>query len=138
MRSVRPTLVRVDPGSDHAREFQSLAAAIDPFARKILEAEDPWDGQQTAAYICGSLLDDVVWVPSEGRLYIVWAELSDLYDTGKTPIPEAFAVLRQAAADWLARPGALTAEFIEAWSERTQTASDYLFDRDGSFWNPQG
>ncbi|AEI11046.1 hypothetical protein [Cellulomonas gilvus] len=120
---------------DEARETQFLATAIDPLARKILDATDPWDAYDTAGRILGSLVDDIHWLPHGGNLYTVWAELIDLFETGETPIPAALAVLRQAATDWLGRPVALTTEFIETWSERTQMAANDLFDRDGTFWS---
>jgi hypothetical protein len=77
------------------------------------------------------------WLPHGGDLYATWAELTDLYETGKTPISDAHVTLREAATEWLTRAGDRTEASIEAWSEHTRTTVTSLFDRDGTFWGPK-
>ena len=114
-----------------------MAAAIDPFARQILDAVEPWDAYHAANGIPGSLVDALESLPHGGSLYRAWAELTDLFESGTTPVSDAHAVLRQAATDWLAGPGDPTDASIEVWLERTQASVNVLFDRDGTFWDPK-
>jgi hypothetical protein len=119
-----------------ARESQFLATAVDPLVREIVYAVEPRDAYRVANGIPGCLVDALDWLPHGGGLYTAWQELLDLFETGKTPIPDADAALRQAATEWLARQGNPTAASIEAWLERTQTSIKKLLDRDGTFWSP--
>ena len=126
--------MRVPPDHDEERESQLLSTQVDPLARAILDAVEPWDAYRMANDIPSSFLEALAWMPHGGSLYKTWAELTDLFETGKTPIPYAHAALRQAATDWLARQGEPTSASIEMWLERTQTSLNALVDRDGDFW----
>ncbi|WP_433088896.1 hypothetical protein ACQP1P_21900 [Dactylosporangium sp. CA-052675] len=120
---------------DQERESQLLSAEIDPLAQAILDAAQPWDAYKVAVNIPGRFLDASDWLPHGGPLYRAWAELADLFETGKTPVADAHAALRQAATDWLARPEDSTAASVAMWLERAQTLTNRLFDRDGDFWH---
>lgn len=120
----------VSPDPSHDRELLLLGAAVDPIAQQVLEAQEPWDAYNLANTIPSTLVETLDWLPLGGRLYTTWAELTDLFENGKTPIPDAHAALRQAAADWLSRTGPAGSE---SWLERTQAATRDLFDRDGTF-----
>ena len=70
-----------------------------------------------------------------GAVFIAWADLEDLYETGKTPIPDAHAALRQAAIDWLARPSVPNmAAYIEKWIAEADQIATAFVERDGGFW----
>lgn len=74
--------------------------------------------------------------PRWGAVFIAWANLEDLYDTGKTPIPEAHAALRHAAVEWLERPSdSAKASYIEKWAERANRNAQAIVARDGGFWS---
>ena len=81
-----------------------------------------------------ALPDDWPELPHGGGIYVTWAELTDLYDTGKTPIADAHAALRQAATNWLERPDLPTEAFIENWLKETVSVTRSLVDRDGNWW----
>lgn len=115
-------------------ESQLLATVVDPLVRAIAEAVEPWDAYRAAVGICDSFVDEVDWMPHGGSLYATWAELTDLFDTGKTPLPDAHRVLTQAATAWLDRSGEPSPEFLAAWLERAQDSIGALVRRDGDFW----
>ena len=69
-----------------------------------------------------------------GSVYVAWSELTDLYDTGKTPISEAHATLQKAATRWLDRPAEPDADFIERWASEASQAVAALYERDGNWW----
>lgn len=122
--------------SNQARESQFVAAAVDPLAQQVLDATEPWAAYDLALSIPGALLDALEWMP-HSALYNAWAELTDLFETGKTPLPDAHAALRHAATEWLARPGEPTGAFLDFWLEQTQASTSRLFRRDGDFWSPR-
>jgi len=69
-----------------------------------------------------------------GARVLAWADLEDLYETGKTPIPNAHAALRQAATDWLARPSVPNqAAYIETWIAQARESVSAVIKRDGGF-----
>ncbi|MEV4141295.1 hypothetical protein AB0J72_55160 [Dactylosporangium sp. NPDC049742] len=120
---------------DEERESQLLSTEIDPLAQAILDSVQPWDAYEVALEIPGRLLDALDWLPHGGALYGAWAELADLFETGKTPIPDAHDAVRQASTDWLARPEDDTGASVETWLERAQTLTHRPVDRDGDFWH---
>jgi hypothetical protein len=120
---------------DEERESRLLSTEVDPVVRAVLDAADPWDAYKAANDIPDSLVDELDWMPHGGSLYTAWAELTDLFETGKTPIPDAHAALRQAATSWLARTGQPTAAFLEMWLERTRASINAVVLRDGNFWH---
>ena len=120
--------------SEQARESQLLATAVDPLARAVVEATEPWDAYRAAVGVGDSFVDEVEWMPHGGSLYTTWAGLADLFETGKTPLADAHRVLKQAAVDWLDRPGEPSQEFVTAWLAKAQNAADSLVHRDGYFW----
>ena len=125
----------VAPGAnDQMRESELLAERVDPIAREVSGASDPWDAYAAANRIPTQLLDDMHWLPHGGEVYVAWAVLTDLYETGKTPIPDAHAALRRAADDWVQRSDVPTVEFIEGWLARVSDVTTSLFDSDGDWW----
>jgi hypothetical protein len=82
------------------------------------------------------MIDYLDWGPHGGAVFVAWADLEDLYDTGKTPIPDAHAALRQAATGWLARPsGPIMAAYIEDWIVDAGRTASAVIERDGGFWS---
>ena len=123
-------------GDEQERESVFLAQTIDPIARAILGAAEPWDAYHAANDASGALANELDWMPHGGSAYVVWADLTDLYSTGKTPIPDAHNVLRRAAEEWLQRPSLPAGEFIEGWLARVRDITKALVDRDGELWSP--
>jgi hypothetical protein len=121
--------------SAQARESELYSLRLDPIARDVLAATDPWDAYREANKVSPQLTADFEWLPHGGEVLVAWAELADVYDTGKTPITDAHAALRQAASIWLDRPGLPNAEHIERWLRRAHDAAHALFRRDGDFWH---
>lgn len=132
-RRCRASVAAVDTANDEdARDGAFLSQVVDPGARRILEASDPWQAYRVANDTYPALLDHDL--PHSGALYVAWAELTDLFETGKTPVPDAHAALRRAAAEWLRRPGPATATHAERWIKYASDQVRYLSDRDGDFW----
>ncbi|MAO80548.1 hypothetical protein [uncultured Nocardioides sp.] len=119
---------------EQARESQLLATVVDPLVRAINEAAEHWDAYRAAVGIGDSFVDEMDWMPHGGSLYATWAELTDLFDTGKTPLADAHRVLTQAATAWLDRSGEPSPEFLAAWLERAQDSISALVRQDGDFW----
>lgn len=126
--------MRVPSDQDDERESRLLSTDVDPVVRAILEALDPWDAYKAANDIPDSLVDELDWMPHGGSLYTTWAELTDLFETGKTPIPDAHAVLRRAATSWPTRTGEPTGASLEIWLEQTEASINAVVHRDGDFW----
>jgi len=123
---------------DVGREAQFLAEEIDPIAQQVMDTADPWKAYKGATAAPEALVNAMDWMPHGGRIYVAWAELTDLYDAGKVPISEAHAALRQAASDWLDRPEPTADAFIDGWLSRTLDAITALLDRYGDFWQSRG
>lgn len=74
------------------------------------------EAYESVASMRSAMLDYLEWGPHGGEVFAAWADLEDLYATGKTPISDAHAALRQAATTWLARPShPQAAAYIEKW-----------------------
>lgn len=121
-------------GEIRVRAAALLSERIDPIARDVLAARDPRDAHEAAGRVGAVLSDELDWLPHAGGIHVAWAELEDLYETGKTPTPDAHAALRQAATDWLSRSGPPDASCVERWLAATAQAVQALVDRDGDFW----
>jgi hypothetical protein len=89
--------------ADLEREWR-LLQEIDVVAREVLAATDAWDAYAAANGASGSLVDDLTWMPHGGQVYVAWAELTDLFEIGETPLERAHDVLRKAAIRWLQEP----------------------------------
>ena len=107
---------------------------MDSFVRAALDAEDPWDAYNSVVELRGALSDELDWLPHGGKVFMAWANLEDLYETGKTPIPDAHDAPRQAASEWLARPLGPNRAYIENWVASTGRAVKFFIERDGDFW----
>lgn len=119
---------------EQQREPGALSQAIDPVAQLVVNADDPWDAYRSATGVSSSLPDDWADLPHGGEVYVVWAELCDLYAAGKTPIPQAHAALTRAASSWLARPGLPTGDFIAGWLKATADDTRSLVAKYGDTW----
>ncbi|MGW4483963.1 hypothetical protein ACWEOE_09005 [Amycolatopsis sp. NPDC004368] len=117
------------------REWALFTHHIDPHARTVIAAADPWTAYAAAAKIPATLLDDLASSPHGGAVYTTWAELADIYETGKTPIPDAHTVLRHAAKAWLERPSEPNSTFLDDWLRLATDAITHLYTRDGGFGN---
>lgn len=121
---------------DAEREAAFFRDVMDPFDRAVLEAEDPWDAYQSIASMRGAMTDYLDWGPHGGEVFVAWADLEDLYDTGKTPLSDAHGALRQAASQWLARPPMPdTGAYVENWIAETARSVSGFVERDGGFWS---
>jgi hypothetical protein len=127
----------VSSDRDQAGESLFLTTVLDPLVQEVLDAVEPWGAYDVANRIPGALMDSLDWLPHGGRLYTAWMELTDLFETGRTPIPDAHTALRRPATDWLARPGEPTGASIAMWLEQTQLEIERINDRDGTFWGPK-
>ena len=117
------------------REASFFHEVLDPFVHALLDAVDPWEAYEAVARMRSSMIDYLDWGPHGGAVFAAWASLEDLYDTGKTPIPEAHAILRQAATDWLARPPfPEEAAYLEEWIAQAARTASSIIERDGGFW----
>lgn len=127
---------------DRAREWAFFTEVIDPVVRDVLALDDAWEAYRRTNDLSGLLTDTSPggsWdLPHSGTVYVAWAELTDLYETGRTPIPDAHAALRQAAARWLDRPAESTSDFIEQWVSEASQAVGAMYDRDGNWWREPG
>ncbi len=117
-----------------ARASERYRQLVDPVAVEVLVATDPWDAYRTANKVPNQLAVDLEWLPHGGSVYVAWAELTDSYETGKTPIADAHAVLRQAASAWLDRPGLPDGQHVERWVREATATLHSLFLCDGDFW----
>ncbi len=125
----------MDADDEAVREAIFFREEMDPFVRALLDADDPWEAYDSVASMRSAMLDYLEWGPHGGAVFVAWADLEDRYDTGKTPISDAHAALRQAATDWLARPsGPPTAVYIEKWVAQAARTSSAFVERDGDFW----
>ena len=128
-----------DLADEQAREWAFFSGAIDPLVRQLLTFEDPWDAYRRALEVAALLTDTSPGgsfsLPHSGAVYVAWAELTDVYDTGKTPVSDAHSTLRLAATNWLDRPAKPTAVFIEQWASDASHAVAALYERDGNWWH---
>jgi hypothetical protein len=127
--------VTVHQDETQERELTLLREAVDPLVQDALAAAGPWDAYSVAIGIPSTLVEALDWLPHGGRLYTGWSELTDLFETGKTKVPTAHAVLQGAANAWLAASPNRTSEALEAWLTRTEPLIRHAFERDGSFWS---
>lgn len=132
-----PSVV-TEPESDDTREVAFLRNALDGVAEAVLHAADPWAAYRAAEDASGALLDALEWLPHGGSVYIAWAEVIDLYETGKTPVSDAFAVLCDAATRWLAWSSVPSGPGLNDWLRTTAKATAALVRRDGTFWSEPG
>jgi hypothetical protein len=127
-----------DPAADQEREWAFFSESIDPLVRELLALDDAWDAYDRATMVPGLLIDTApggaLELPHAGGVYVAWSELADMFETGKTPIPDAHATLRLAAARWLDRPAEPNASFIEQWISDASDAVQARFSRDGDWW----
>lgn len=130
------------PEDDLEGEWAFYVREIDPVVQEVLGLADPWEAYHRTLEMTGLLTDTSPggsWeLPHSGEVYAAWARLTDVYDTGKTPIGKAHANLRAAATAWLLRPATPTADFIEGWVSETDESSGGLFKRDGDWWHEPG
>ncbi len=119
-----------------ASEWQFFERDIDPLVRELLSQADPWEAYRRGLAVSDLMTDTEPGgsfsLPHAGGVYSAWGSLTDLYDTGKTPISDAHAALRRAAEEWL--PLVPDAAFIEHWMSEAGPATGELFDRDGNWW----
>lgn len=125
-------------GDETAREAQFFQDAVDPYARQILETDDPWVAYESVVDMRGGMLDYLEWGSFGGRVFTAWADLEDVYETGKTPPSDAHAALVRAATMWLARPtrDEDVPGHVARWLIEAERLATELFKRDGDFWPP--
>lgn len=108
--------------NEYERQEVICHEIVDPIARRIVEADDPWTAYRDAVEAAGLVLDQHEWMPDAGEIYVQWMELSDLFDHPNSLLgPDlAYARLRRAASDWLESPVEIGA--LKRWAE----GSDYF------------
>jgi hypothetical protein len=116
------------------RELAFYHASIDPIVQGLLGSDDPWGAYDAVVDLRGRVFAELEWLPHGGQVFTAWADLEDIYDMGKTPIADAHAALRAAAAEWLE----LSSEAlgIESWIQRATALVRAISSRDGTFWHP--
>lgn len=87
-------------------------------ARLLVEETDEntyWRGTDLWGLFSGSLPDDV-----PGRLYVVWAVLTDIWELHPERRTESVALMREAAQEFLAVDGSSNDldAYLTRWSER--------------------
>ena len=82
-------------------EWAFYSRVVDPAVNEVLALDDAWEAYQRTLALTGLLTHTAPrgsWeLPHAGEVFAAWARLPDLYDTGKTPIDEAHAILCTAA-----------------------------------------
>ena len=116
------------------RDWATLKALVDPIATAVLAATEPWDAYD-AACTYGQILEDPD-LPHAGAVYVAWAELTDVFETGMTREEIADSLLRDRAVAWLAQPTEPSSEWILEWVARTRDGVTDRFDADGNWWRP--
>lgn len=117
------------------REAEWLSATVDPIAERLLTLVDPWDAYECALELVAAMANDFFsQCPHGGSLYVAWAELTDLFETGKTSTEDAHNVLRRATSEWLHRPPGPASAFLDGWARDAENSVHALFERDGDFW----
>lgn len=128
------SLTVVAASDETVQEAIFFREVMDPFVRAALDADEPWGAYESIASMRSAMVDYLDWGPHGGAVFVAWADLEDLYDTGKTSASDAYAALRQAATDWLARPsGPGMAAYIEEWIAQAGRTSTAIIERDGGF-----
>lgn len=126
-----------NPNGDEQREWDFFRDILDPVVRELLATNDPWEAYQAANAVTSLLTDTAPGgsfsLPHSGEIYAARAELSDLYETGKTPIIGAHTTLREAATRWLDRLPEPTGAFVETWIAEASEAAGAAFARDGDW-----
>ena len=123
------------PDDEAEREGTFFREVLDPFVHAVLGAHDPWDAYESVSRMRSAMIDYLDWGPHGGAVFVAWADLEDLYDTGKTPIPDAHAALRAAATSWLDRPSVPhLAAYVEGWIAQVDQTVSAIIGRDGGFW----
>jgi hypothetical protein len=130
-------LGNMDVDGDAVREATFFREVLDPRVRATLDVDDPWEAYESVVSMRSAMTDYLDWGPHGGAVFVAWADLQDLYETGKTPIPDAHAALRQTAIDWLARLSAPdAAAYLEEWIDQAGRTTSAIIERDGGFWTP--
>lgn len=95
---------------------------IDPCARKVLDAQDPWDAYN-AAYECIGVVDEHLnSLPMSEPIWISWMWAVDVFELEEATPEAAQGVLRRMASEWLRRPTEPDVEFVRRWAADTKRA----------------
>jgi hypothetical protein len=121
----------VEDRDDLAKQEAFFRDVMDPYVLVLVDAEDPWAAYEAVASMRGVMHDYLAWGPNGGAAFVAWSELEDVYETGKTPVDEAHAALRQAGVEWLERPAKPSDQYVEAWIARASQAVGVFSARDG-------
>ena len=80
-----------------------------------------WKGVELHSLLAQHLPDDV-----PGRLYVVWADLTDIWDLSVERRPESAALMREAAHEFLALDGTPSNLdlYLSRWQERLAQRND--------------
>lgn len=105
--------------ADLKREWQ-LLQRVDPIAREVLTATDPWDAYAAANGASAVLVDELTWMPHGGQVYVAWQELTDLFEVDETPLESAHHALRHAATRWPSKPEQSNSGFLAGWLQETR------------------
>lgn len=92
-------------GSEDNLETRFYRDSVDPWVRRVVAAEDPWQSYEMAIRAAGAVAEDMTRLPHGGAVYTQWMGLSDLFDApglDHVAPQDAQRVLRVAAEYWLA------------------------------------
>lgn len=95
---------------------------IDPCARKVLDAQDPWDAYN-AAYECIGVMEEAPRsLPMREPILISWMWGVDVFELEEATPEVAHGVLRRMASEWLRRPTDPDEGFIRRWAADSKAA----------------
>jgi len=103
------------------REWAFYREAVDPLARSVLRAHDPWQAHEAAVRVGDALAEQLGWLPHGEEVYVAWVELGDLYDLVPRP-DRVHLVLRSVADAWLGGSGPSASGSLGEWLDRTHEA----------------
>jgi hypothetical protein len=95
----RPCAAVHGPDDKATREESFFREVMDASVRAVLSTKDPWEACESVVNVRSAMTDYLVWGMHGGAVFVAWADVEDLCDTGKTPITEAHAALWQAASE---------------------------------------
>ena len=107
---------------------RALYREVDPLISEVATSTDPQHAYETAALICGLISDRMVDGYPDGTLYVLWADLGDLFESESLvqlgwesellTDEQAHAVILLAAKEWLATPLRRRHRYLRQWADR--------------------
>ncbi|TDQ04939.1 hypothetical protein [Labedaea rhizosphaerae] len=100
---------------------------MDPLISEVARSTDPQHAYETGALIAGLATDWMVKGYPDGTLYMLWADLTDLFESESLvrigwesellTDEQAHAVMLLAANEWLATPSRRRHRYLRRWAD---------------------